>query len=126
MNPPLILVVDDDIDYLTQQQVLLESAGFEVKTADCEEGALTALEEEKPDLVILDLMMENEDSGFSLSHAVKKKDKSIPVILITGVARETGLSFSAGHHWVKADRVLNKPVRFEQLKGQIAELLDKK
>ena len=77
------------------------------------------LAQTRPDLAIVDLMMEYKDSGFALCYHIKKKDPSIPVILVTAVTSETGLEFDAAteeeRSWVKADAMLAKPLRFEQL-----------
>ncbi|HPO50566.1 MAG TPA: response regulator, partial [Spirochaetota bacterium] len=56
----------------------LEAAGFNVITAESEREAEKILENTRPDLAILDLMMENMDTGFTLSYHIKKKDPSIP------------------------------------------------
>ena len=122
-----VLLVDDDIDFVTQMQTQLEAEGFEVATADGVEGAREQLAKQKPDLAVVDLMMENYDDGFRLCHTIKRIDKSIPVILVTGVASETGLDFDAStkeeRSWIKADAVLDKPIRFEQLQREIGRLL---
>lgn len=123
-----ILVVDDDFDLLKQIEIQLKSAGFEVITADGQEEAEIILKNKRPDLVVSDLMMENLDGGFSLSYHVKKIDPSIPVIIITGIRDELGFKFTtdteAGRSWVKADAILNKPVRFEQLINEINKYLE--
>ena len=122
-----ILVVDDDMDLLLQIKVQLEAAGYDVVTAEGRKDAETQLETLRPDLVVLDLMMEEMDAGFALSYHIKKKDATLPVILMTAVTRETGLHFddAAGdaRSWVKADAVLSKPVRFEQLNREIKRLV---
>jgi CheY-like chemotaxis protein len=122
-----ILVVDDDFDFITQQQIQLEKAGFNVITADSQRRAEEILAERRPDLAIVDLMMEYKDSGFALCYHIKKKDPSIPVILVTAVTNETGLEFDAAteeeRSWVKADAMLAKPMRFEQLLWEIQQLL---
>ncbi|MBP7935094.1 MAG: response regulator [Phycisphaerae bacterium] len=124
-----ILVVDDDIDYLAQTQAQLEAAGFEVTTAETVDAARELIGKRKPDLAVVDLMMENFDDGFRLCHAIKKADASIPVILVTAVASETGIDFDAStqeeRSWIKADAVLDKPIRFEQLQREIDRLLHK-
>ena len=78
-------------------------------------------------MAIVDLMMENFDDGFRLCYKIKKADKNIPVILVTGVAGETGMDFDASTNeersWIKADVVLDKPIRFEQLKREMDRLL---
>lgn len=122
-----VLLVDDDPDFVAQLQVQLESAGFKVLAADGQQAAETLLTKTHPDLAILDLMMEHADGGFALCHHIKKKDPNIPVILVTSVASETGLEFDAAtdeeRSWVKADAMLAKPVRFEQLQREIERFL---
>ncbi|MBD3290640.1 response regulator [candidate division KSB1 bacterium] len=122
-----ILIVDDDIDFLTQLEINLKSEGYNVITAEGQQAAEEILKEITPDLAIVDLMMENMDGGFSLAYHIKKKDQSVPVILVTAVASETGLEFDAAtdeeRSWVKADVFLAKPIRFEQLLREIKKLL---
>jgi CheY-like chemotaxis protein len=81
----------------------------------------------RPDLAILDLMMEQHDDGFVLSHHLKRMLPRLPVVLVTAVTAETGLSFapqSPGERaWVGADVLLAKPIRFEQLRREIDRLL---
>lgn len=118
-----ILVVDDDVDFLTQHRILLESVGYEVLTAESQAQAEELLTRQQPDLAVVDLMMENADGGFALCYHIKKQNPGIPVILVTAVASETGLEFDAStdeeRTWVKADAFLAKPVRFEQLRREI-------
>lgn len=122
-----ILVVDDDMDLLLQLKVQLEAAGYGVETAESRRDAEARLETLRPDLVVLDLMMEEMDAGFALSYHIKKKDAALPVILMTAVTRETGLHFDDAaddaRAWIKADMVLPKPVRFEQLDREIKRLI---
>jgi CheY-like chemotaxis protein len=125
-----ILVVDDDVDFLFQISTFLEKAGFKVLGADGQKHAEETLGRVRPDLAVVDLMMENVDGGFALSYHIKKKDPSIPVIMVTAVTGETGMEFDAAtdeeRSWVKADAFLSKPVRFEQLLGEIDRLLREK
>lgn len=122
-----IMLVDDDVDYLVTMRMQLENVGFEIQTADTIEGARELLTTSKPALAIVDLMMERVDDGFRLCYEIKKLDASIPVILVTGVAAETGLEFDTAtkeeRSWIKADVVLDKPIRFEQLHREIQRLL---
>ncbi len=124
-----VLVVDDDADFLEQHKLMLESVGYNVITADSQARAEEILKETKPNLAIVDLMMEHADGGFALCYHIKKLDSNIPVILVTAVASETGLEFDAAtteeRSWVKADAFLAKPVRFEQLQHEINTLLRK-
>jgi CheY-like chemotaxis protein len=125
-----ILVVDDDVDYLFQTRVKLEKAGYKIITAESQHEAELILEKVQPDLAILDLMMENEDSGFILSYKIKKKHPGIPVIIATAVAAETGIDFDVtdeNHRkWIKADAFLEKGVKTEILLNEMEKLLTKK
>lgn len=122
-----ILIVDDDPDFVLQQKLPLEAAGFDVVTAGGQAEADELLSHLRPDVALVDLMMEHADGGFALCYHIKKLDPSIGVILVTAVTRETGLEFDAAtaeeRSWVKADAMLPKPVRFEQLLREIRRLL---
>lgn len=128
MESKIILLVDDDFDYLFQQKIYLESWGYKVLTADSRTKAEELLEKTKPDLAILDLMMEEDDSGFILSYKLKKKYPDVPVIISTAVSSETGMTFGIGSDeekkWIRADRYIEKGMRPEQLKMEIQKLLE--
>jgi DNA-binding response OmpR family regulator len=112
-----ILIVDDDTDYLFQQKVQLEKLGYKVTTFDNTADAKVYLNTTKPDLTIVDLMMDEMDAGFSMAFHIKSKYPDMPVIMITAVTSETGLEFdvTGKASWIKADALLTKPIRIEQL-----------
>jgi len=124
-----ILTVDDDIDILEQLKYQLENANYKVISAASQEEAQERLKDTKFDLAILDLMMENMDSGFVLCHQIKKLNPQTPVIILTAVTSETGMEFDATTHeersWVKADILMDKPVRSEQLLKEVQKLLNR-
>lgn len=126
-NNQTILLVDDDEDFTFQLKAQFEAAGFKVLVAHDAKAAVNHLNAVRPDVAVLDLMMEKPDVGFTLCYKIKKKDASIPVIMVTSVTSETGLEFDAAtreeRSWIKADVLLAKPVRFEQLQREIARLL---
>lgn len=123
----IILVVDDDEDVLFQTKLNLADTPFKVITAGSEKEAREILETTRPTLVICDLMMEHRDSGFVLSHHIKTIDSEIKIILVTAVTSETGMEFDAAtpdeRTWVKADVVMSKPVRKDQLLREIDTLI---
>jgi two-component system, OmpR family, response regulator len=122
-----VFLVDDDQDFVLQTKFRLEQAGYNVETSDSQADAESRLESVKPDVAVVDLMLEHQDSGFVLSHHIKKIFPKMPVILVTGVAAETGMEFDSTtgeeRSWIKADRVIAKPIRFEQLASEIAKLV---
>jgi CheY-like chemotaxis protein len=122
-----VLLVDDDSDFLWQQKVQLEAAGFEVSTAVGETEAKERLAECQPDLAVLDVMMDNPDTGFTLCYYIRKQAPKIPIILVTSIVSETGMDFALSSEndraWIRADALLAKPIRFEQLRREIDRLL---
>lgn len=122
-----VLIVDDDMDYLFQMKIKLEQFGFEAITADGQKEAETIIETTRPDLAILDLMMENDDSGFILAYKIKRKYPEVPIIIATAVTAETGMTFDItsdeNKQWIKADLFLDKGIRADQLQKEINKLL---
>ena len=82
-----IIIVDDDIDVITIVQTILENEGYQVLVANGKEEALKVMEEEKPNLAILDVMMNTQYEGFELAEAIKKNAdyKNIPVLMQTSI-----------------------------------------
>lgn len=123
-----ILVADDDPDMIFLMKHHLESWGYEVVAVDSREEAERYLKSGCPDLAILDLMMEEEDSGFILSYRIKKCRPEVPVIISTAVAAESGISFDlnspGSKSWIKADHYLEKGFQMEQLKLLVKKYLD--
>jgi len=126
-EPKKVLVVDDDVDLLEQVSMLMKSEGYNVFEAHGQEEAEEVMLSVIPDIAVVDLMMENMDSGFILCHHVKRLYPETPVIILTAVKAATGLDFKARNadaaSWVKADLVMDKPARPEQLKAEVRRLL---
>jgi CheY-like chemotaxis protein len=123
----LVLLVDDDPDYLFQMETMVKNLGFRVKTAESQAEGETVLDTLKPDLAIFDLMMENEDSGFILAYKAKRKYPTLPIIIATAATAETGFTFDLYNEndkaWIKADLYLEKGIRPDQLHREINKLL---
>jgi CheY-like chemotaxis protein len=126
-NAKKILVVDDDPDILDQVTMILSKDGYDVQTAESAADAEEKLLSRRPDVAILDLMMEQRDAGFVLCHRIKKIYPQTPVIMMTAVKAATGMSFAADSAkqkgWVKVDELLDKPVRPETLRAAVKRLL---
>lgn len=119
-NTKKILLVDDDLDLLEQNKLLIESKGYEVITASSGKEGFEVFKKAKPDACVVDLIMEEHDSGFILCYRIKKDDygKNIPVFILTSATYDTGFKFGAStaeeKEWIKADALLNKPVIIEE------------
>lgn len=123
-----VLLVDDDPDFIEANSIILNASGFEVLTASSGAEGLRKVEEEKPDVVVLDVMMENTDEGFSVARKIRKQLKSnIPIIMLTSVAQATGYTFKPKEHpdFFPVDQFLEKPVPPTILVDKIREALEK-
>jgi CheY-like chemotaxis protein len=108
-----IFIVDDDIDFLEMHSTVLKNRGYEVTTAQSAKECLEKLESVRPDLVVLDVMMEKFDAGFEVTKKIKKRYPRLPVILLTSIGPQTGLEFSSNADVLEvtgADILLDKPV----------------
>lgn len=116
------------MDILNQLSAQIQNMGFSVITAETQKEAEKIIQEQKPDLAIFDLMMDNRDSGFILSYTLKKKYPDVPVIIATAVTADTGIVFGLDtpeqKSWIKADRYIEKGLRPEQLEKEIKILLN--
>ena len=128
-SPALILLVDDDPDFLHVYQCILEPKGYRVACASDPKEAWRKLEHDKPDLVISDLMMDDLDAGFSLAREIKRdpRFKHLPIIIATAITSQTGLSFRPKTPEdltaMFADAYFDKPVPAALLLAKVAELL---
>jgi DNA-binding response OmpR family regulator len=122
-----VLIVDDDSDYLFQMKSAIQDMGYEVISAATQKEAENIIERTRPDLAILDLMMESQDTGFILCHKIKNKYPEVPIIIASAVTAETGMIFDVNtqddQDWIKADLFLDKGIRLDQLHKEINKLL---
>jgi len=127
-NKANILVIDDDPDFLDAISSILESAHYNVSTAlDPKEGK-EKIYSEKPDLILLDIMMDSLFDGFSLCHSIKtsKEFNQTPVIFVSAVKEQTGsrFQFKGEEQGMKGpDDYIDKPVNPDDLLSRIEKLL---
>jgi two-component system KDP operon response regulator KdpE len=126
---PLILMVDDDPDFAEIVRHVLEAEGYRVACSHEPEDALNWLEQDRPSLVITDLMMQSLDSGFTLAKRMEDHPewRDIPVIILTAASARRGFDFTPRSRddlkAMHADAFLAKPVTPEQLLAKVRELL---
>ena len=109
-----ILVIDDDIDLVEIIRLTLESEGYGVIDAQNGARGLDLAREQKPDLILLDVMMGEIDEGFQVAYELRKGDntRDIPIIMLTAVADQTGYAFDPekDSDFLPVDEYLEKPV----------------
>ena len=88
MNKRKILVADDDYDILTTAFIMLKSKGFDVVTAGSGDEALIKFAEFKPDIILLDLMMEKIDTGVTVCKKIRETDKNVKIYMVSSIGDE--------------------------------------
>ena len=123
MTSKKILLVDDDADFVESNKDLLEAEGYQVVVAADGESGLAMALQEKPDLMLLDVMMTHDTEGFEISRKIADNPelKGMKVLLVTGVRKEKELaySFEPDKDWLPVQKVLEKPVPPEKLLKEI-------
>jgi len=130
-----IFIVDDDRDLVDIMQTVVEASGYEVSTAFSAREAIEAVDGVAPDLVVLDVMMEDSVAGFRMVNFLRnyeeypqnRKYEKMPILMLTSIQQRTGMKFSqdAGTRLLPIDAFLEKPVKPKALIEKIGELLKK-
>jgi len=126
-EPPNILMIDDDVNFVAVMKPVLQSKGYSVDAAHNKNDAMRKLERSAPDLVLLDIMMEKLTDGFDICYKLKHdpQTRKIPVLAVSSIMAETGFKFSPATdgEYFEADDFLQKPVDPGALLGRIEKLL---
>lgn len=117
-----IAIIDDDPDILDASSLVLTSKGYEVITATNPDDGYKIVKEQKPDLIILDVMMNEPDDGFFLAQRFRREKFDIPIIMYTSVSKALGLEFGAGE-MVPVDDFVEKPISPETLVDKVEKQL---
>ena len=121
MNDSLIVIVDDDQDMVEFISSSIRSEGCRVRGFSCAEDLFKFLDNEKPDLILLDVMLPGI-SGFDVCKSLKKKDRfsSIPIIMLSGkdTEKDKVLGLDAG-----SDDYIAKPCSINEIKARIRAVL---
>ncbi len=121
---PKILIVDDDPDIVDAGRLVLEREGYEVEGAPNRADGMQKLEELKPDLLILDVMMEEPDDGLRMAREIRKKGNTLPIIMLTSVNAAMGLNIDKDGEIVPVDEFQPKPVEPQTLVAKVKKLLE--
>ena len=126
-----IFVIDDDPDFRNVVSMMLEAKSYDVVTAQNPQEAKKMLNAEKPDIILLDIMMDSIFDGYSLCHEIKTSEEyrelnDTPIIFISAVKEKAGsrVTFDSNEHGlVGPDDYIDKPVQPEDLYLRIEKLL---
>lgn len=122
-----VLLIDDDVDLIEMYQLVLSKRGHKVQSAYTAEEARKLLRAGRPDIVVLDVMMESPTAGFDLAREIHTMYPDLPVIMPSGVHQATGVPFrfEPDEDWLPVVKFLDKPVQPEKLADEIEAVLKK-
>ena len=124
-----IIMVDDNTDFLFTMETFLTRNGFEVHTADDGQKGIDLIKKERPDLILLDIMMETLFSGFEVCKAVRSNEdlKDIPIIGVSAIGEELDINYSQwpDYDYFRPDAFLDKPIDKQRLLQLIPEVIQK-
>jgi len=123
-----ILIVDDDPDFVETTRLVLESAGHEVvSAADGDEG-LKMVAQEKPDLVILDIIMKTVLDGLHVSRQMAEdpEKRQIPILMVTSIANTDYAALFPTDEYIHINGFISKPISPQALLARTEALLNRK
>lgn len=124
-----ILLVDDDPDFIEINKIVLEANGYETDTATSSSEALQKIRAQRYDMVIIDLIMEELDSGFTIAYSIRDNEatRELPILMLTSAQEQTGFNFelSKDQSWMKVDDFAAKPLKPAELLERVGKLLKK-
>ncbi len=120
-----VLLVDDDVDLVAVNRAVLESRGYSIVSAHSGPAGLVKARAEKPDVIVLDVMMGTNSEGFDLARALRKDDttRHIPLIMVTAIHATVPFRYEPDTNYLPVDRFLEKPVAPEVLLNEVLAVL---
>jgi len=117
-----ILVIDDDIDFREQAKIVLESANYNVLEAEDGATGLKMIEQENPDFILLDVMMEEVDTGVKIADKIAALGVKAPVVILSSFASAAQQIFDTSAVPVK--EYLQKPLKSDELLAVVKRYTD--
>jgi CheY-like chemotaxis protein len=125
-----ILIVDDDNDFRAAVAGLLEAQGFEVAPARSGREALQQIEKRRPDLVVLDVMMENAFAGYEVTHSLRfcegaSTTRPVPILMVSSIELDPASRFNRALEapMIQPDAYQTKPLDIPRFLENVASLL---
>lgn len=122
----LILVVDDDPDFVEVTRTVLEKEGYSVITAANGDQGLTKAHNEHPDLILLDIMMASVLDGVNVSESLREDEdlRHIPLIMVSSIVQSEHADQFPTDEYMHVDNWLSKPVQPKDLVKAVNKLVD--
>jgi len=131
MSAPSILIVDDDPDFVAITKAILETKQYQVRFAYDPDDGFAKLEEEIPDVLILDIMMGRGAGGFVLARKIRKDTRfdNVPILMLTSMTEQTGFSIPGeriSEKFLPVDDYIEKGIEPHLLLEKVEQQLAKK
>jgi len=128
-----ILIIDDDPDIVMTVRMALEKVGHDVIEASSGKEGIEKIKSEKPDLIILDVMMETKTEGFQMALKLRSPDptsefvdfKDIPILMLTAIHSTTPLRFEPDIDYLPVELFVDKPIDPDDLISKVDWLLNR-
>ncbi|MFA6978160.1 MAG: response regulator [Ignavibacteriaceae bacterium] len=117
-----IIIIDDDPDILDASSLVLNAKGYEVSTASNPDEGFELVRKTHPDLIILDVMMNEPDDGFFLAQKFRREKITTPILMLSSVSKTVGMSFGISEI-VPVDDFVEKPISPSLLIEKVEQLL---
>jgi len=118
----VIVIIDDDPDILDASSLILTSKGFKIITANNPRDGYKIVKENSPDLIILDVMMDEQDDGFFLAQKFRREKIKTPILMLSSVSKATGMKYGKSD-LIPVDEFIEKPVSPKELLANVEKLL---
>jgi CheY-like chemotaxis protein len=120
-----ILIVDDDPDFVEATRIVLEQKGYKTISAADGDEALEVVRTQKPDLIILDVIMSSILDGLNVSRQLQDdpEHQNIPIVMVTSIANTDYAALFPTDEYVHIDAFMTKPVPPDDLLRQVGRLL---
>ena len=128
METKNILIIDDDVVLTRSVQAILEAHQFNVEIANDAETGMEKFNSNKPDLLILDVMMSSDLEGHKLAHSIKSDpaNKELPILVITGMKDAIGVNIRDAFEGIEelpSLTMMDKPFETEELISRVKEMI---
>ena len=124
-----ILIIDDDPDVREALTMILEPAGHKLVCCATGPEGLAAVQNDPPDLILLDIMLASPSEGFHLAYELRRDEatRDIPIIMISSIGQTMGMDYAKelGTEYVPAEKFLDKPLTAEAVLNAVKETLAK-
>jgi DNA-binding response OmpR family regulator len=131
MSTPNILLVDDDPDFVEIATAILETKQYQVRSAQDPDEGMAKLEEDIPDLLILDVMMGRGAGGFVMARNIRKDSRynQMPILMLTSMTEQTGFDIPGqriNEKFLPVDDYVEKGLKPHELLEKVEQQLAKK